>query len=66
MKDLVVKTILSGESSISCLTKANIGSRFNCYELFGIDVLLDENLKPWLLEVCNCLCDFSILKKQFT
>ncbi|XP_077301209.1 uncharacterized protein LOC143921719 isoform X2 [Arctopsyche grandis] len=51
MKDLVIKTILSGESSISCLTKANIGSRFNCYELFGIDVLLDENLKPWLLEV---------------
>lgn len=51
MKDLVVKTIISGESSVSSLTKANITSRYNCYELFGIDVLLDENLKPWLLEV---------------
>lgn len=51
MKDLVVKTIISGEASISSLTKANITSRYNCYELFGIDVLLDEDLKPWLLEV---------------
>ncbi|CAH0677629.1 unnamed protein product [Spodoptera exigua] len=51
MKDLVIKTIISGEASISSLTKANITSRYNCYELFGIDVLLDEDLKPWLLEV---------------
>ncbi|KAI5644841.1 tubulin-tyrosine ligase family domain-containing protein [Phthorimaea operculella] len=51
MKDLVIKTIISGEASISSLTKANLTSRYNCYELFGIDVLLDEDLKPWLLEV---------------
>ncbi|XP_063380365.1 tubulin monoglutamylase TTLL4-like isoform X1 [Cydia fagiglandana] len=51
MKDLVIKTVISGEASISSLTKANTTSRYNCYELFGIDVLLDEDLKPWLLEV---------------
>ncbi|CAH0731991.1 unnamed protein product, partial [Brenthis ino] len=51
IKDLVIKTIICGEASISSLTKANVTSRYNCYELFGIDVLLDQDLKPWLLEV---------------
>jgi tubulin polyglutamylase TTLL4 len=49
--DLVIKTIVSGESSISQLTRANLVSRYCSYELFGIDVLFDEALRPWLLEV---------------
>jgi Tubulin-tyrosine ligase family len=51
LEDLVVKTIVSGESAIAPLIREHVASRYCCYELFGVDVLLDEHLNPWLLEV---------------
>jgi tubulin polyglutamylase TTLL4 len=51
LADLVVKTVISGEFPISQMCSSNLGSRYNAYELFGIDVLFDEYLKPWIFEV---------------
>lgn len=51
LRNLVLRTILSGEHVINQMSKANVGSRYNTFELFGIDVILDSALKPWLLEV---------------
>ncbi|XP_063078388.1 probable tubulin polyglutamylase TTLL2 [Engraulis encrasicolus] len=47
----------------------SIPSRRNCIELFGFDILIDENFKPWLLEVnyspalsLDCSADITVKK----
>mmetsp|Transcript_61432 Transcript_61432/g.143855 ORF Transcript_61432/g.143855 Transcript_61432/m.143855 type:complete len:894 (-) Transcript_61432:22-2703(-) len=49
--DLIVKTLLGVEPVISASTKEACIHEHSCFELYGFDVLVDENLKPWLLEV---------------
>ncbi|KAI6185359.1 hypothetical protein M3Y98_00014200 [Aphelenchoides besseyi] len=51
IEDLIIKTLLSIQRVVaSSCRKLNINPR-SCFELFGFDVLIDEDLKPWLLEV---------------
>lgn len=49
IKDLCVKTLMSVEPTIVSSTKTK--NRNQCYEIYGFDVLVDNNLRPWLLEV---------------
>lgn len=49
--DVIIKTILSGEHIVQQAMKKNGTNRTNCFEIFGFDILIDSDLKPWLLEV---------------
>lgn len=50
IKDLSVKTLMSVEPVIVSSMRST-RFRGQCYEIYGFDVLIDNNLKPWLLEV---------------
>lgn len=36
---------------MNTLLKTHVRTPYSCHELFGFDIMLDENLKPWILEV---------------
>ncbi|KAK2582282.1 hypothetical protein KPH14_004625 [Odynerus spinipes] len=54
IKDIIIKTIISAESSIAEGVKKSTLSNYNNCQLFGFDILLDVHLEPWLLEVNEC------------
>ena len=49
--DVILKTLSCGDSYVLQAMKKNGMYRSNCFEVFGFDILLDSDLKPWLIEV---------------
>ena len=73
IKDMLIKTVLSiMDIALPTLKGYNLTS-CNLFELYGVDILLDKKLNPWLMEVnlnpsldCDTDLDKSIKSKLLT
>ena len=54
IKDIIIKTLIAVESPMQSVYSSSYENRNNFYELYGFDVLIDEKLNPWLIEVNVC------------
>lgn len=64
---MIIKSFISVEGLLNQSIKKFSCHRTNCFELFGFDILIDSELKPWLMEInltpslaCESPLDFQI------
>lgn len=49
--DIIIKAILCVDPHITTALKKMPNVKNNCFDLYGFDILIDEKMRPWLLEV---------------
>ncbi|CAG9466879.1 unnamed protein product [Pedinophyceae sp. YPF-701] len=51
MLDIVARTVIAVEGRMSALSKVNVPHHLNCFEVYGFDIMFDDRLRGWLIEV---------------
>lgn len=73
IEDVIIKSIFACSQSIISACRMFVPSPNNCFELYGFDILIDNALKPWLLEVnlspslgCDTPLDIKVKSAMLT
>ena len=57
---------MSAENEMASSFSITVPNRNNCFQLFGFDIMIDDKLNPWLLEVnlsSSLSCDSPLDQK---
>jgi tubulin polyglutamylase TTLL5 len=52
LKELITLTVIAAREAMRKRTKRLTENSTGCYELIGLDCMVDDNIKPWIIE-CN-------------